>query len=64
MEIVPPKDGAPLAMVHGSVVMTPAHAKAFLTGLKQTIDVYEEKFGEIDVQRILDAQKLPSLGII
>jgi hypothetical protein len=57
MEIVPPKDGKGIATVHGSVVMSPAHAKAFLSGLKQTIDMYEEKFGEIDLQRVLDAQK-------
>ncbi len=57
MENIPPEGGKPIAMVHGSVVMTPAHAKAFLNGLKQTIDLYEEKFGEIDNQKIIEALK-------
>lgn len=57
MENVPPQGGKPMAIVHGSVVMSPAHAKAFLQGFKQTIDLYEEKFGEIDTQKILDIQK-------
>jgi hypothetical protein len=57
MENVPPKDGKGVAIVHGSVVMPPALAKAFLMGLKQTIDTYEEKFGEIDLQKIAEAQK-------
>jgi hypothetical protein len=57
MENIPPKDGKVAVMVHGSIVMSPAHAKAFLAGLKQTIDLYEDKFGEIDLQKILEAQK-------
>jgi len=37
---------------HGTVVMAPAHAKAFLEALQTTVAIYEEKFGEIDLARI------------
>jgi hypothetical protein len=56
MENIPPMGGRPTALVHGSVVMSPVHAKAFQQALKKAIDQYEEKFGELDVQRVLDAQ--------
>jgi len=57
MENIPPKEGQAQLMVHGSVVMSPVHAKALLQALAQTITLYEEKFGELDVQKILAAQK-------
>jgi hypothetical protein len=37
---------------HGTIVMAPAHAKAFLEALQTTVAIYEEKFGEIDLSRI------------
>jgi hypothetical protein len=37
---------------HGTVVFSPQHAKAMLESLAETIRVYEEKFGEIDLARI------------
>ena len=40
---------------HGTVVMSPAHAKAFLEAFQSAIRQYEEKFGEIDLSRIKDA---------
>jgi hypothetical protein len=45
-------DGDSLLMVkHGSIVMSPGHAKAFLEVFQDTLKKYEERFGEIDVSR-------------
>jgi len=52
-EIVGQKpEGALMVKNHGTVVMAPAHAKAFLEALQTTVAIYEEKFGEIDLARI------------
>lgn len=56
MENIPPMGGRPAALVHGSVVMSPVHAKAFAQALSKAMAQYEEKFGEIDVQKVLDFQ--------
>jgi hypothetical protein len=56
MENVLPIDGKPVLVVHGSLVMSPVHAKAFLQGLMKAIGQHEEKFGELDVQKVLDVQ--------
>lgn len=58
MENIPPQDGKPVMLVHGSVVMSPVHAKAVLMALTKSIGQYEEKFGEIDAQKIIDFQSL------
>jgi|GEM_PF-946813 hypothetical protein len=44
-----------LAKNHGTVVMSPTHAKAFLEAFQSTIKQFEEKFGEIDLGRIREA---------
>lgn len=62
MENIPPMGGKPIMQVHGSVVMSPVHAKAFLQGLAKSLGQYEEKFGEIDVQKVLDFQNATALG--
>ena len=41
----------PRARVQERVVMTPTHAKLFLTALQQNVDRYEAQFGEIDVPK-------------
>lgn len=56
LENIPPMEGRPIALVHGSVVMSPVHAKAFAQALSKAMAQYEERFGEIDVQKILDFQ--------
>lgn len=48
-------DGNLVVKNHGMIVMSPAHAKAFLEALQTTVSLYEEKFGEIDLARIKDA---------
>jgi hypothetical protein len=60
MENVPPQEGNPIAIVHGSVVMSPVHAKGFLMGLSKAISQYEELFGELDAQKVLDVQNAAS----
>jgi len=41
--------GIPKAKVHARVVMTPVHAKLLLNALRENIDKFERKFGEIKV---------------
>ena len=45
-------------MVHGTVVMSPLHAKAFLEALQRTIHIYEDNFGPIDISRVNEQLKL------
>lgn len=42
--------GVPKAKVHARIVMTPQHAKLLLGALRDNIQKYEEKFGEIKIQ--------------
>ncbi len=39
--------GIPKAKVHARIVMTPQHMKMLLSAIKNNIDNYEKKFGEI-----------------
>lgn len=39
--------GVPKAKVHARVIMTPQHAKLLLNALKDNIEKYEKKFGEV-----------------
>jgi len=41
--------GVPKAKVHARVIMTPQHAKLFLGALKENIEKYESKFGEVKI---------------
>ncbi len=45
-------------MVHGNIVMSPLHAKAFAEALQRTIQTYEDTFGPIDITRIHEQVKL------
>jgi hypothetical protein len=58
MESIPPqKTGEqPFLLVHGTVVMSPIHAKALAQALGTAVAQYEEKFGVLDVQRVMDFQ--------
>ena len=56
MENLPPVDGISTAIVHGSIVLSPIHAKALAQAMNTAIAQYEEKFGILDVQKVLDAQ--------
>jgi len=42
--------GVPKAKVHARIVMTPQHTKLLLNALKDNIDKFESKFGEIKIQ--------------
>lgn len=39
--------GVPKAKVHARIIMTPQHAKLLLNALKDNIEKYEKKFGEV-----------------
>ncbi len=39
--------GVPKAKVHGRIIMTPQHAKLLLNALKDNIEKYEKKYGEV-----------------
>ncbi len=39
--------GVPKAKVHARIIMTPQHAKMLLNALKDNIEKFEKKFGEI-----------------
>ena len=41
--------GIPKAKVHARIVMTPQHAKMLLGAMKDNIDKFESKFGEIKI---------------
>lgn len=42
--------GVPKAKVHARIITTPQHAKMLLKALKENIDKFEAKFGEIKVE--------------
>jgi hypothetical protein len=42
--------GVPKAKVHARIVMTPQHAKLLMNALKDNIQKYESKFGEVKIQ--------------
>ncbi len=42
--------GVPKAKVHSRIIMTPQHAKLFLSAMKENIQRYENQYGEIVVQ--------------
>lgn len=52
--------GAPKAKVHARIITTPQHAKMLMKALKDNIDKFEAKFGEIKV----DGQQNPQFGFI
>lgn len=41
--------GLPKAKVHARIIMTPQHAKMLMGALKDNIEKYERKFGEIKI---------------
>lgn len=55
----PPVDNEAVIIHHGTIVMSPAHAKVFLGALQRTMTMYEEKFGEIDVSKIKETLLIP-----
>ncbi|MBN2572687.1 MAG: DUF3467 domain-containing protein [Ignavibacteriales bacterium] len=42
--------GIPKARVYSRIITTPQHAKMFLKALKENIERFEKKFGEIKVE--------------
>lgn len=41
--------GVPKAKVHARIIMTPQHAKLFLGALRENLEKYETKFGEVKI---------------
>ncbi|KAF0152624.1 MAG: hypothetical protein FD143_940 [Ignavibacteria bacterium] len=52
--------GVPKARVLSRIITTPQHAKMLMRALKDNIDKFESRFGEIKV----DAQSSPQFGFI
>ena len=52
--------GAPKAKVHARIITTPQHAKMLLKALKDNIDKFETRFGEIKI----DNQTAPQFGFV
>jgi len=42
--------GVPKAKVHARIITTPQHAKLLLKALKENIEKYEARFGEINIE--------------
>ena len=42
--------GVPKAKVHARIITTPQHAKMLLKALKENIDKFETRFGEIHIE--------------
>lgn len=49
----------PVIKKHGTIVMSPAHAKAAVEALQRAISIYEAKFGEIDLSKINETVGVP-----
>lgn len=56
-EILDQRENVTTVKSHGTIVMSPSHAKAMLEALQKTVRIYEEKFGEIDLARIQEGGK-------
>lgn len=52
--------GVPKARVLSRIITTPQHAKMLLRALKENIDKFESRFGEIKI----DAQQTPQFGFV
>jgi len=50
-KIVP---GVPKAKVHARIITTPQHAKMLLNALKDNVNKYEKRFGEIPIETPAD----------
>ena len=53
--------GVPKSKVKSRIVMSPMHAKTLLSALKDNIDKYEKKFGEI---KVIKNKQIPNLNPI
>jgi hypothetical protein len=52
--------GVPKAKVLSRIITTPQHAKMLMRALKENIDKFESRFGEIKI----DAQPTPQFGFV
>ncbi len=52
--------GVPKAKVHARIITTPQHAKMLLKALKENIDKFESRFGEIK----MEGQDGPQYGFL
>jgi len=48
--------GAPKAKVHARIITTPQHAKMLLKALQDNIEKFENRFGEIKIEKQPNAQ--------
>lgn len=52
--------GVPKAKVMSRIITTPQHAKMLMRALKENIDKFEARFGDINI----DAQSAPQFGFV
>jgi hypothetical protein len=52
--------GVPKAKVHSRIIMAPPHVKSFMMALKDNINKFEKKYGEIKVHQ---QEGIPKFGI-
>ena len=52
--------GVPKAKVHSRIIMAPPHVKSFMMALKDNVNKFEKKFGEIKVHQ---HEGIPKFGI-
>jgi len=43
--------GVPKARVHARIIMTPQHTKMLMNALRDNVEKYEKKFGEINISQ-------------
>ena len=52
--------GVPKAKVHSRIIMAPPHVKSFMMALKDNVNKFEKKYGEIKVHQ---QEGIPKFGI-
>jgi len=52
--------GVPKAKVHSRIIMAPQHVKSYMMALKDNINKFEKKYGEIKVHQ---QEGIPKFGI-
>jgi len=52
--------GVPKAKVHSRIIMAPPHVKSFMMALKDNVNKFEKKYGEI---KVYQQEGIPKFGI-
>ena len=52
--------GVPKAKIHSRIIMAPPHVKSFMMALKDNVNKFEKKYGEIKIHQ---QEGIPKFGI-